>query len=137
VEINCSPWRLDLNWRWHQAALKDGCLMSIDPDAHSVPEMLRWGVGVARKGGVQAEAVLTASIVSASKSISINAKPSRPDARVESSGVLLPSHFSPGLLRRSAYPSSAASGSPKAEKVRLYLSSRRVVGQRLRSFRPA
>jgi DNA polymerase (family X) len=61
VEINCSPWRLDLDWRWHQASLELGCLLSINPDAHSVREidLLRWGVGVARKGGVPPERVLT------------------------------------------------------------------------------
>jgi DNA polymerase (family 10) len=35
VEINAHPWRLDLDWRWHQAALGVGCMMSINPDAHS------------------------------------------------------------------------------------------------------
>jgi histidinol phosphatase-like PHP family hydrolase len=38
VEINAYPWRLDLDWRWHQAALEFGCMTSINPDAHSVPE---------------------------------------------------------------------------------------------------
>ena len=33
VEINANPWRLDLDWRWHDIALKLGCLMSINPDA--------------------------------------------------------------------------------------------------------
>ena len=35
VEINANPWRLDLDWRWHQRALDLGCMMSINPDAHS------------------------------------------------------------------------------------------------------
>ena len=41
-------------------ALTAGCLMSIDPDAHSIRQIdiLRWGVGVARKGGVPPVAVL-------------------------------------------------------------------------------
>lgn len=38
VEINAHPWRLDLDWRWHQAALGFGCMMSINPDAHSIPD---------------------------------------------------------------------------------------------------
>ena len=33
VEINAHPWRLDLDWRWHQVALDFGCMMSINPDA--------------------------------------------------------------------------------------------------------
>lgn len=62
VEINAHPWRLDLDWRWHQAALEFGCLMSINPDAHSIPELdhMHWGVEMARKGGVPADRVLNA-----------------------------------------------------------------------------
>lgn len=39
VEINAHPWRLDLDWRWHQAPLDFGCMMSINPDAHSIAEL--------------------------------------------------------------------------------------------------
>jgi DNA polymerase (family X) len=62
VEINAHPWRLDLDWRWHQAALDFGCMMSINPDAHSIPELdhMHWGVEVARKGGVSPDRVLNA-----------------------------------------------------------------------------
>jgi DNA polymerase (family 10) len=35
VEINAHPWRLDLDWRWHEKALSYGCIFSINPDAHS------------------------------------------------------------------------------------------------------
>jgi DNA polymerase (family X) len=60
VEINAHPWRLDLDWRWHQRALALGCLLSINPDAHSTRELdhTRWGVVMARKGGVPADRVL-------------------------------------------------------------------------------
>ena len=60
VEINANPWRLDLDWRWHQRALELGCLMSINPDAHSTDEidLTHWGVEMARKGGVPKERVL-------------------------------------------------------------------------------
>jgi DNA polymerase (family X) len=60
VEINANPWRLDLDWRWHQRALELGCLMSINPDAHSTDEidLTHWGVEMARKGGVAKERVL-------------------------------------------------------------------------------
>jgi DNA polymerase (family X) len=53
VEINANPWRLDLDWRWHQRALELGCIMSINPDAHSTREidLTHWGVEMARKGG--------------------------------------------------------------------------------------
>ncbi|MBP0112834.1 DNA polymerase/3'-5' exonuclease PolX [Bradyrhizobium vignae] len=62
VEINAHPWRLDLDWRWHQAALEFGCIMSINPDAHSIPELdhMHWGVEMARKGGVPADRILNA-----------------------------------------------------------------------------
>ncbi|WFU26799.1 helix-hairpin-helix domain-containing protein [Bradyrhizobium sp. CB1717] len=62
VEINAHPWRLDLDWRWHQAALEFGCMLSINPDAHSIPELdhMHWGVVMARKGGVPADRVLNA-----------------------------------------------------------------------------
>jgi DNA polymerase (family X) len=60
VEINANPWRLDLDWRWHAKALELGCLMSINPDAHSTDEidLTHWGVEMARKGGVSAARVL-------------------------------------------------------------------------------
>jgi DNA polymerase (family 10) len=45
VEINAHPWRFDLDWRWHQAALGVGCILSINPDAHSISELdhMHWG----------------------------------------------------------------------------------------------
>ena len=60
VEINANPWRLDLDWRWHETALRLGCMMSINPDAHSTREidLTHWGVEMARKGGVPKEQVL-------------------------------------------------------------------------------
>ena len=60
VEINANPWRLDLDWRWHQRALELGCMMSINPDAHSTDEidLTHWGVQMARKGGIPRDHVL-------------------------------------------------------------------------------
>jgi DNA polymerase (family X) len=60
VEINGNPHRLDLDWRWHRRALELGCMLSINPDAHSIAELdlVRWGVLMARKGGVPKERVL-------------------------------------------------------------------------------
>jgi DNA polymerase (family X) len=60
VEINANPWRLDLDWRWHSRALEVGCMFSINPDAHSTSEidLTRWGVVMARKGGVPKDRVL-------------------------------------------------------------------------------
>jgi DNA polymerase (family 10) len=66
VEINAHPWRLDLDWRWHQTALNFGCRMSINPDAHSIAELdhIHWGVEMARKGSVPANRVLNAMTLS-------------------------------------------------------------------------
>jgi len=36
VEINANPHRLDLDWRWHRRAIELGCMLSINPDAHSI-----------------------------------------------------------------------------------------------------
>jgi DNA polymerase (family 10) len=60
VEINANPWRLDLDWRWHRRAIALGCMMAINPDAHSTEEidLVQWGVGMARKGGVPRTRVL-------------------------------------------------------------------------------
>jgi len=60
VEINANPWRLDLDWRWHSKALELGCTFSINPDAHSTTEidLIKWGVAMARKGGVPPNRVL-------------------------------------------------------------------------------
>jgi len=62
VEINGNPWRLELDWRWHRKALEFGCMLSINPDAHSITELdyMKWGVAIARKGGVPKERVLNA-----------------------------------------------------------------------------
>ena len=62
IEINAHPWRLDMDWRWCKRGLELGCLFSINPDAHSTEEIgnVRWGVLVARKGGVPKDRVLNA-----------------------------------------------------------------------------
>jgi DNA polymerase (family X) len=57
-----TPGGLDLDWRWHQKALELGCTFSINPDAHSTAEidLIKWGVAMARKGGVPSDRVLNA-----------------------------------------------------------------------------
>ena len=57
VEINANPWRLDLDWRWHGRALELGCMVSINPDAHSTAEiaLTHWGLdGPKRRGAKRA-----------------------------------------------------------------------------------
>jgi DNA polymerase (family X) len=62
IEINCNPYRLELDWRWHRRAVELGCHLSINPDAHSVRELdlVQWGLALARKGGVEKQSVLNA-----------------------------------------------------------------------------
>lgn len=62
IEINANPLRLDLDWRWHRYALEKGVLLSINPDAHRKDGILdmRYGVNIARKGGVTKDSCLNA-----------------------------------------------------------------------------
>lgn len=62
IEVNANPLRLDLDWRWHRYALEKGVLLSINPDAHRKEGFLdmRYGVLVARKGGLVANKCLNA-----------------------------------------------------------------------------
>ena len=57
VEINASPYRLDLDWRWARRALELGLKLAVNPDAHSTDGLadVRWGLAVARKAGATAE----------------------------------------------------------------------------------
>ena len=52
IELNASPWRLDMDWRHWRKAAEKGLLCSINPDAHRTAglEHFRVGVGAARKG---------------------------------------------------------------------------------------
>lgn len=56
VEINASPYRLDLDWRWARRAVDLGLKLIVNPDAHSPDGLadVRWGLAVARKAGATA-----------------------------------------------------------------------------------
>jgi DNA polymerase (family 10) len=56
VEINASPYRLDLDWRWSRRALEVGLKLVVNTDAHSTEGLddIRWGLAVARKAGATA-----------------------------------------------------------------------------------
>ena len=60
IEINANPYRLDLDWRYHQQAKEQGVLFAINPDAHSVAEIdnMEYGIAMARKGGLTAADVV-------------------------------------------------------------------------------
>ena len=60
VELNASPYRLDLDWRLCKRAKELGVPVSINPDAHDLRGLtdIRYGVDIARKGWLEAENVL-------------------------------------------------------------------------------
>ncbi len=52
IELNASPRRLDMDWRWWPLAKSKGVKCAINPDAHHTSQLqhLWLGVGAARKG---------------------------------------------------------------------------------------
>jgi DNA polymerase (family X) len=73
IELNCSPMRLDMDWRWWKRAKDKGVLCSINPDAHSTAQLhyLHLGVRLARKGWLTREDVLnTRSLAAVEKFLS-------------------------------------------------------------------
>ena len=62
VEINANCHRLDLDWRYVRRAKEKGVKLSIGPDAHGVRGLdnMIYGVGIARKGWLEAGDVLNA-----------------------------------------------------------------------------
>ena len=67
VELNADPHRLDLDWRYLKDAKDRGCTIEIGPDAHSVSNLdfMRNGIGIARKGWLEAADVLNTRPVEA------------------------------------------------------------------------
>jgi DNA polymerase (family 10) len=62
VELNADPHRLDLDWRLCRTAKRLGVMIEIGPDAHSTHGLdnVEIGVGIARKGWLEAGDVLNA-----------------------------------------------------------------------------
>ncbi len=60
IELNASPWRLDLDWRHWRVAVERGLVCAINPDAHETEGLthVRAGVNAARKGWLTREHVL-------------------------------------------------------------------------------
>lgn len=60
LEINASPYRLDINDSIIIEAIKRGVMMSISTDAHSVLEMenIKYGLGMARRGWCEKSNIL-------------------------------------------------------------------------------
>lgn len=60
VELNASPYRLDLDWRFCKRAKELGVPVVINPDAHSIKGLgdIDYGVMVARKGWLESDDIL-------------------------------------------------------------------------------
>ena len=60
IELNCNPWRLDMDWRWWPLAKEKGVKCAINPDAHHTAQLeyLWFGIGAARKGWLTREDVV-------------------------------------------------------------------------------
>jgi DNA polymerase (family 10) len=69
IELNANPWRLDMDWRHWRKAAEKGLLTSINPDAHRKEQLTfyRLGVGIARKGWLTKEHVVTTKTLAAMK----------------------------------------------------------------------
>lgn len=62
IEINAHPYRLDLDWRMVKYAKEKDVKIFINPDAHNTDGLddVRYGVGIARKGWLEAGDVVNA-----------------------------------------------------------------------------
>jgi len=71
LEINANPRRLDLPDRLIRRALKLGCRFVISTDAHSSEELdyMRFGVGMARRGGLSSKEIVNTESVDSLMSI--------------------------------------------------------------------
>src|SRR5580658_345942 len=79
IELNAHPRRLDMDWRWIGYALDKGCLISIDPDAHSVNGYndIRYGALAARKAGLTPDKNLSSFTLEEFKTFLTDRKKSR------------------------------------------------------------
>ena len=69
VELNAHPYRLDLDYTLIPKAVEHGIKISINPDAHSLSgmEVVKYGLAVARKGGLSPEHCFNAQILNIKK----------------------------------------------------------------------
>jgi len=64
IELNASPYRLDIDWRFLKYAKEKGIMISINPDAHATSGLYEivYGVGIARKGWQEKKDVLNTRV---------------------------------------------------------------------------
>ena len=69
IELNASPYRLDIDWRHMKYAKGKGVTISINPDAHAAAGFTEifYGVGVARKGSQEKKDILNTQDVNGIK----------------------------------------------------------------------
>lgn len=67
IELNASPWRLDMDWRLWRKGAEKGLLTSINPDAHETAGLahVRAGVNAARKGWLTKDQVFNTRTLAA------------------------------------------------------------------------
>jgi len=60
IELNCSTYRFDMDWRWWHQARDLGVKCVINPDAHSVQQIgnIKLGAQIARKGWLRKQDVV-------------------------------------------------------------------------------
>lgn len=65
LELNASPYRLDIDWRYLKYAREKGVMISINPDAHAAAGLgdVFFGVNIARKGWQEHKDVLNTKSV--------------------------------------------------------------------------
>jgi len=74
LELNSSPYRLDLDWRHCKLAKEAGVPLSINPDAHGVEGIFDtvFGIGIARKGWLSKEDLINTLPLDQIKSFLMN-----------------------------------------------------------------
>ena len=62
IELNASPYRFDIDWRYCKYAKEKGVLISINPDAHSIDGIndMEYGIGIAHKGWLERDNIFNA-----------------------------------------------------------------------------
>jgi len=52
IELNCNPYRMDMDWEWIDFAIESGVKIAINPDAHRISDLdyVSEGILIARKG---------------------------------------------------------------------------------------
>lgn len=76
IELNASPHRFDLDWRYCKHAKEKGVKIAINPDAHSVEGIsdVIYGVGISRKGWLEKKDVINSLTAEELKEYFLNRK---------------------------------------------------------------